>query len=121
MFDELDELDVVLELELELLGRSKDQGTATCLPELELEEPLLPSEEELVPPELVPLEVPLLVLLGDELEPKELELLPGDELAPEELLPEELSERTAHSILPEPGLAIISLMVPSVSPEVDCT
>lgn len=122
MLEELDVAEVLDAPELpELLGRSKLHGTATCLPELELE-PLVPSEE------LVPLElVPLVLLPGEELPPEELllgdeelapeELLPGDELAPEE----ELSEITAHSIRPEVGLAMISLMVPSVSPEVDCT
>jgi hypothetical protein len=99
--------EVIPALEPELVGRSNDQGTATCLPALELE-PVLPSEE-LVPLELVPLELVPLVLL------------PGDELAPEELVPDELSEMIAHSSRPEVGFAITSLTVPSVSPEVDCT
>ena len=113
LLDELEVLELIpeLELELELLGFSKAQGTATCLP--------APLEVELLAPgvlEMPELDVPeLLVPLVE---------LPGKELAPEEPLelPELLlSERIAHSSLPEPGLIITSLIVPNESPEVDCT
>ena len=113
--DELDVLELIpeLELELELLGFNKAQGTATCLP--------APLEVELLVPSVLPeLDVP-------ELEVPELLVplleLPGEELAPEEPLevPELLKERIAHSSLPEAGLMITSLIVPNESPEVDCT
>jgi len=80
------------------LGRKSIQGTATCLPLLELlSDGVVLLLEGLV---LVP-----------ELEPEGL-LAP-----PELLLPEELSERMAKSIRPEPGFTMTSLMVPRVSPE----
>ena len=107
MLDEVEVPEVIPELEPELAGRSKLHGTATCLPELEVE--LVAPSEELVPLEVVPLELVPLVLL------------PGEELAPEELVPDEFSEMIAHSSLPEVGFAMTSLIVPSVSPEVDCT
>lgn len=118
LLDELEVLELMpeLELELELLGFSKAQGTAICLPaplEVGLVDPSVPELPELDVPEL---EVPeLLVPLLE---------LPGEELAPEEPLelPElPLSERIAHSNRPEFGLMITSLIVPKVSPEVDCT
>jgi len=106
--DEVELVELELLAELELLGFSKAHGTATCLPPLELEL-LEPSEPEI--PELDVLElVPLLEALGEELAPEE----------PEEL-PELLSEIIAHSSLAEEGLIITSLMVPSDSPDVDCT
>ena len=93
---------------LELAGRSRLQGTATCLP----------SPEELVEPnELVVLDcrevrllAPVPVLeLEVSLVPPELELL-------------ELSERMAKSALPEEGLMMTSLTVPmAVSPELPFT
>jgi len=110
----LEELEVVeLEpmAELELLGFSKAHGTATCLPapELELLAPREPEVPELDVPEL---EVPELVPLLE---------VPGEELAPEEELLELLNEIIAHSTLPEAGLIITSLIVPSESPDVDWT
>jgi hypothetical protein len=87
------------------LGRSSIQGTATCLPLLELElEVLL----ELLSDGVV------LLLEGLVLVP---ELEPEGLLAPPELPLEELSDRIAKSIRPEPGFTIWSLMVPRVSPE----
>ncbi len=114
-----------LELEAELLeeddGRRSIQGTATCLP---------PAEDKLLP-ELLdrPEELPLGLLLPPELleEPRlllELSLLlelpvedPLGLLLLPELLPLELSERTAKSMRPEVGLIIVSLIVPSVTPD----
>lgn len=115
--------------EVELLeeGRRSIQGTATCLPlELELDSPeelplglLLPPELERPPEELLLLGLELLELpwlLDDpglvalpELEPLGLLLLPE--------LPLEFSDKTAKSILPDIGFMIVSLIVPSVSPE----
>ena len=131
---------VLLLEELLLLeeGRRSIQGTATCLPLLE--ERLLPAPEArplgLVPlPELLEDEPRLLpeVLLDPELKPELLldppglledpeEPVPEEEPlgllpAPELLEPLELSERIAKSMRPEAGLMIVSLMVPSVSPE----
>ena len=102
-----------LELEPELLGFSKAHGTATCFPALKLEL-LVPRLPELLEPDVPELEVPELVPLLE---------LPGEELAPEEPLelPAPLNERIAHSSLPDAGLIITSLIVPSVSPEVDWT
>lgn len=76
-------------------GRNSIQGTATCLPlPLELDE-----LDELMP-------VLLEVLLGfDDVEP----------VAPVAPLPD--SEITAHSTLPEAGLMMVSLIVPSWVPE----
>ncbi len=108
-------LDEVLEeLLAEEEGRRSIQGTATCLP---------PEEDKLLPEEL-----PLGLVLPPELldEPRLLLLLPWLLLEPDEdplgllllpVLPLEFSERTAKSMRPEVGLIIVSLMVPSVSPE----
>jgi len=103
----LEVLELILELELALPGFSKAQGTATCLPALELEL-LVPSGLVVGELDVPELDVPELVPLLE---------LPGDELAPEELL----SEIIAHSTLPEAGLIITSLIVPSESPDVDWT
>jgi len=123
--------ELVLELlELELLaeedGRRSIHGTAICLPPLEdrLLPELLERPDELEPvPEDEPLGlVPAPELLEPELRPLD-ELEPEDEplglLLPPELL--ELTDRIAKSIRPEVGLMIVSLMVPSVSPEAPVT
>lgn len=83
------------------LGRSSIQGTATCLPLVEVVAPGLAALLELLSDGLV-------------LVP---ELVPEGLVAPPELLLEELSERIAKSMRPEPGFTIWSLMVPRVSPE----
>jgi hypothetical protein len=119
---------VELELLAEEEGRRSIQGTATCLPPAE--DKLLPEvldKPEELPPELVLppelLELPRLLdpdepLLLEEPGVAELpeEAPPGLVLLPE-LLPLELSEITAKSIRPEAGLMMVSLIVPSVSPE----
>ncbi len=118
---ELEELEVELLAPAGVLGRRSIQGTATCLPlleaELELGEVLellleLLSDGLVLLPEGPVLE-PELLLEGLVLEP---ELLP-EGVEPPPVLPEELSERMAKSILPEPGFTIWSLIVPRVSPE----
>lgn len=80
-----------LALELELEGRNRVQGTATCLPEL--------AELELSDVVALVLEAELLPLLDPEL----------------------FNERMAKSTLPDPGLMTTSWIVPSVSPEEPCT
>jgi hypothetical protein len=99
-----DELELVLGLELlpDIAGLSKLHGTATCLPELE--------------------DVSLVLVDGvvnDGLVDDELEdgLVDDDELDEPELL----SEITANSTLPEFGLMMVSLIVPRLSPDEDCT
>lgn len=118
-------LELLDELEPEEDGRKSIHGTATCLPleEDKLLPELLDNPEELEPPGLL---LPPELLLEDpelpELSPLEepLDPVPEDEplglvLAPELLL--EFSDRIAKSILPEFGLMMVSLIVPSVSPE----
>ncbi len=101
------------------LSRKSIQGTATCLPPVEL--------ELLEPPSVLPLEPPLLELGEVELlELGEVELLDVSEL-PELLelpdglleppvLPELLKDRIAKSIRPEFGLMMQSLIVPNEVP-----
>jgi len=113
---------------LEAEGRRSAHGTATCLPPLEevLEDPPgleAPPDEPLLLPRLL---LELLPLVPLELEDglvalPELEDPPGLVALPE--LPEllELSERIAKSSLPELGLIITSLMVPSSEPELPVT
>ena len=118
---ELLKLLLLLELELELDDARKSiQGTATCLPPLE--DRLLPEELPLglvLPP--AALDEPKLLEdpdVPDELPaPEELPL--GLVLLPELLPPEllELNDSTAKSMRPEVGLIIVSLTVPSDSPE----
>lgn len=117
-------------LELGLLPEGDERrsihGTAICLPPLEdkLLPELLERPGELAP---VPDDEPLgLVAAPELLEPG---LRPLDELDPEDeplgLVPApellELSDRIAKSIRPAVGLMIVSLMVPSVSPEAPVT
>jgi len=116
-------------LELELLPEGDERrsihGTAICLPPLEDKLPeLLERPGELAP---VPDDEPLgLVPAPELLEPG---LRPLDEVDPEDeplgLVPApellELSDRIAKSIRPAVGLMIVSLMVPSVSPEAPVT
>ncbi len=126
---------LVLELPTELLleddGRRSIHGTATCLPPADdkllpelLDKPELLPLGVVLPPELLELPRLLLELLGLVLELL-LELpglveLPVDEPLGLVLLPElllELSDSTAKSMRPEVGLMMVSLIVPSVSPE----
>ena len=93
---------------LGLAGRSRLQGTATCLPSpaelVEPNEPVVPGCREV---RLLGAAVVLVVEVS--LVPPTLELL-------------ELSERIAKSALPEEGLMITSLIVPmAVSPEAALT
>lgn len=119
---------VLLELLADDEGRKSIHGTATCLPPTE--DKLLDSPEELplglvLPPVL--LELPRLLLellLADpglvELEVPGLVELPDDDPLGLVLLPElllEFSDSTAKSMRPDAGLIMVSLMVPSVSPE----
>ena len=101
---------VVLEVPV-LEVRNSTHGTATCLPELE--DPRLLPPVVLLPPTallltalLVSAEVPL-----DELLPL------GVVAPPVPPAPEELNDRTAKSIRPEPGLMIRSLIVPTWLPQ----
>jgi len=100
-------------LELELEGRRSIQGTATCFPPLELAELPELDEPDVSPPPADPEEEDDDPELGLEVPwPDELPLV----LVAEPLL-DELSDTIANSILPEPGLMISSLIVPSVWPE----
>ncbi len=112
------------ELEAPMLGRRSIQGTATCLPELLAVELLeLPDKDELELPallrllEALPELVPEGLVLLPELEGLVPELLPEGLVAPPELpaLPD--NDKTAKSILPEAGLTMMSLMVPTSLPE----
>ncbi len=112
------------ELEAPMLGRRSIQGTATCLPELLVVELLeLPDKDELELPAL-----PRLLEALPELVPEGLVLLPELEGLVPELLPEGLvalpelptlpdKDKMAKSILPEAGLTMMSLMVPTSLPE----
>jgi len=86
-----------LELLPDIDDLSRAHGTATCFPELEdgLVEELV--EDGLVEDGLV-----------------EDEVLEDDD-------PELLNEITANSTFPELGLMIVSLIVPRLSPDEDCT
>lgn len=91
-------------------GRRSIQGTATCLPPV-LAEPALVPPTALLPPKPLELEdVPLGEVPVEELVPLGLVAAPV-------LLLEALSERTAKSMRPEPGLTIRSLIVPISLPE----
>lgn len=113
-----------------LEARRSIQGTATCLPPAVLvleDEPTLLPPTALLPPKLLPwelLELPSelsveLLLLGDVLEVPLEELLPPGVVAPPVLpLPiDELREMTAKSMRPDPGLTMMSLIVPISLPE----
>ena len=89
--------DAVVELPV-LAGRNSVQGTATCLVE-----PAVALLDEFAVPE-VGAEVPVLPVVGELAVPVE-----------------PLSEMTAKSTLPELGLMMTSLMVPTDSPELDFT
>jgi hypothetical protein len=89
-----------------LAARNSIQGTATCFPVLDDEPRLLPPTPLLLPE-----------LAGSEEMPLE-ELLPlGLVAPPTPPAPEELNERAAKSIRPEPGLMMTSLIVPIWLPE----
>lgn len=98
-------VDALLDPLEELLGRKSVQGTTICLP----------PEEELLEPNLLDEELEL-----DDGSEALLELL-GEELELPLLLEPPVSDKTAKSTRADMGLIITSLMVPSVSPEVDFT
>jgi len=107
-----------------MLGRRRAQGTATCLP------PADPEVLDEVPPGVVappaePVLLPWLVVSLELVEPGLVEepvLLPlGLVEEPVLLDPLKLSDTTAKSILPKPGLMITSLIVPNGVPELSVT
>jgi hypothetical protein len=106
---------VVLEVPV-LAARNNIQGTATCFPLLDDEPRLLPPVVLLPPTALL-----LPELLVSEEVPVE-ELVPlGLVAAPVLLAPEELNDRTAKSMRPEPGLMMTSLIEPIWLPELPVT
>ena len=98
--------------------RKSIQGTATCLPELDAAPRLLPLVVVVPPTALLLPEL----LVSEEVEEPVEELVPLGLVAPPVLpAPDELKDRTAKSIRPEPGLMITSLIVPIWLPELPVT